>query len=251
MSSDDKSDEQWISVYDRFPSGQWADSVPDISEQVLICTEGGVGAAAYDRAKSVWFSGGLTKECGRVEFQPYNHISWWRPMPKPIDLERLPYPWMTLEENAKKAKSARSHVATPMKTVPQVPSSSASTGGKVEQPSTAAAPSRDPGVTDTATISSSPAALSSIAPLAPHHSDAEVRRMFRAWADETASHPTCWEDCYIAGYRQANKVEFAASATLTSESAFKERLRRVCEAHQGKRRRAQAVGLRGERSSLP
>lgn len=96
----------WISVFDHFPTGDWGEGI-DASGSVLICTEGGVGTAAYDRAKSVWFSGGLTKECGRVDFQPHNQPFWWKPLPKALRREDLPYHWMSLEDNARRAAPIR------------------------------------------------------------------------------------------------------------------------------------------------
>lgn len=104
-------DEAWISVYDHFPQGQWAETgFHDISEQVLVCTEGGVGAAAYDRARAVWFSGDLS-EGGRKDFPSHVAVAWWRPMPKGLTRAELPYPWMSLEENARRCPTPRSATA--------------------------------------------------------------------------------------------------------------------------------------------
>jgi hypothetical protein len=76
----------WVSVEDAMPSDKWSDSdtrYDHISGQQLVAVDNGsVGCAAYDRIKKVWFIGGLTKECGNIEFDR-TKVTHWKPKPKP------------------------------------------------------------------------------------------------------------------------------------------------------------------------
>lgn len=88
---------EWISVYDKFPEGNWAPSIEDVSEQVLVLTDfGAVGAAAYHRSKGLWFSGGLTKPCGYQEMAA--KIVYWRPFPKGFS---NPWPFHSMDYMAR------------------------------------------------------------------------------------------------------------------------------------------------------
>ena len=70
----------WIPVGERLPQGYWGNrnAFPDVSEQVIIRTLGGVGCAAYDRAKSAWFSGDLAHQ----QWHPSHvEVIEWQPLP--------------------------------------------------------------------------------------------------------------------------------------------------------------------------
>lgn len=52
--------------------------------------------------------------------------------------------------------------------------------------------------------------------LAPHTPDAEVKRLFMQWQDQQTEEPS-WCGCYVAGFRKANEIEFAANGPKQGE----------------------------------
>ena len=71
---------RWIPVSERLPEGRWADDINRASEQVIIATPYGQGAAAYDRWEHKWFTGGLISCKDHVWIHDGN-VTHWMPLP--------------------------------------------------------------------------------------------------------------------------------------------------------------------------
>ena len=79
---------RWIPVGERLPEGRWADDINRASEQVIIATPHGQGAAAYDRWEHKWFTGGLISCKDHVWIHDGN-VTHWMPLPDAPEREEL------------------------------------------------------------------------------------------------------------------------------------------------------------------
>ncbi len=83
--SEQKPSGVWVKVEDSLPQDEWDIQYPNISKQKLVSVDNGsVGCAAYNREKNTWFLGGLTKECGYIEFER-TKVTHWKDLPAHAD----------------------------------------------------------------------------------------------------------------------------------------------------------------------
>ena len=71
----------WISVKDKLPQGQWAVTLPQCSEEVLIANSCAVDIGFYNRDNGRWYAGCPAEDDG------IDKITHWMPLPQnPHDL---------------------------------------------------------------------------------------------------------------------------------------------------------------------
>lgn len=68
--------DDWISVKDRMPTGQWGKLQPHLSEEVLVANPLAVVIAHYNREKGWWQT---DEPCDE---QWIERITHWMPLPK-------------------------------------------------------------------------------------------------------------------------------------------------------------------------